>query len=147
MMELSKSNKTRNIYRITVFFIIIFCFTSCSHSLLEHEGAFAETLKIYFLEDENYCEHIFQYDLASNHTANLAYNSSEYHYVMCVNYGVDPLCKFAPVFEKHKAVDDYEMPPPVTLYNGRQYMMIYKKCEICNKNAGYKYVLFQKETD
>jgi len=124
------------------FFLVFFL--GCSYSLEETPGVFTIIDTNVYLNGQ--CEHYFMCDLSYNHTSSTAYPPSEYHYVYCVNYGIDIYCDFSPRFERHELSEYFESyiiyRREVLMYNGHLYNEVFIPCTGINCIGGKtKYIL------
>ncbi len=123
---------------LTMIFSMILC--SCSYDLEEVENAYSvqETIDA----KDGVCDHYFQYGYTLYYANNNIYPPSQYHYVSCAKYGIDPLCDFYPRCERHQCVDDSSaFFGNMITYNGYKYSCIPQKCIICGQSAGFRYLL------
>lgn len=114
--------------------------SGCTYDLEEAENIYTAQALVH--AEDGVCEHYFQYSYTVYYADAKIYPSSNYHYVSCAKYGIDPLCDFYPRCEAHQCIDDASaFRSSIIAYNGHRYQRIPQKCEICGQSAGFHYLL------
>ncbi len=119
---------------------ILLSFSSCTYDLEEKEGIYTPVQTA--ADPAAECDHHFRYGLTIFSEDRNIYPTDQYHYVSCVNYGIDPLCDFYPRCEEHRTVDAPSgINGSILAYNGHLYNVVPQICTVCGQSAGEKYIL------